>query len=285
MKKKLSIFDTLNTIALAIITVLTILPVVTVVTVSLSDETSIARNGFQLIPEKWSLQAYKVLASGTTLLNAYGVSVFLTIVGTVGAVAITAMMAYALSRKCLRYRNALNMIVYIPMVFSGGLVPFYITLLKLGLKDTLVGLIIPMIFNPFNFFLMLNFFRGLPDAVVEAAKIDGAGEFRIFRSIMLFLALPGLATITLFYAINYWNDWTLALYLISEQELYPLQYLLRQVMMRVTIVSGMQSYSGAIPAESTKMATVVATVGPIVLVYPFVQKYFIKGITIGSVKG
>ncbi len=287
MDKRFSLFKITNTVFLAFVSILTLFPFLIVLAVSFSDESSIAKNGFRLIPEKWSLGAYRLLFEGSVVFDAYRISIIVTVAGTVLSVLITSMLGYALSRKNLKYRNVLNMIVYIPMIFSGGLVPFYMVLLKLHLKDNILGLILPMLFNPFFMFLILNFFRGLPDAVIESAKIDGAGEFRIYRSIVMRLAAPGIATITLFYALNYWNEWNLALLLINDTKLYPLQYLLRMILMRVTYVgqAAMNANVSEIPAESTKMATVIITIGPIMLVYPFVQKYFIKGITIGAVKG
>ncbi|EMS72922.1 carbohydrate ABC transporter permease [Ruminiclostridium cellobioparum] len=287
MDKRFSLFRITNTIFLAVVSILTLFPFLVVLAVSFSDESSIAKNGFRLIPEKWSLGAYRLLFEGSVVFDAYRISIIVTVAGTIISVLITSMLGYALSRKSLKYRNVLNMIVYIPMIFSGGLVPFYMVLLKLHLKDNILGLILPMLFNPFFMFLILNFFRGLPDAVIESAKIDGAGEFRIYRSIVMRLAAPGIATITLFYALNYWNEWNLALLLINDTKLYPLQYLLRMILMRVSYVgqAAMNANVSEIPAESTKMATVIVTIGPIMLVYPFVQKYFIKGITIGAVKG
>jgi putative aldouronate transport system permease protein len=287
MDKRFSLFRITNTIFLAVVSILTLFPFLVVLAVSFSDESSIAKNGFRLIPEKWSLGAYRLLFEGSVVFDAYRISIIVTVAGTIISVLITSMLGYALSRKSLKYRNVLNMIVYIPMIFSGGLVPFYMVLLKLHLKDNILGLILPMLFNPFFMFLILNFFRGLPDAVIESAKIDGAGEFRIYRSIVMRLAAPGIATITLFYALNYWNEWNLALLLINDTRLYPLQYLLRMILMRVSYVgqAAMNANVSEIPAESTKMATVIVTIGPIMLVYPFVQKYFIKGITIGAVKG
>ncbi|AUS98217.1 sugar ABC transporter permease [Clostridium thermosuccinogenes] len=287
MRKRYSLFNIVNTIFLGFVALLTMFPFLIVLAVSFTDERSIAKNGFRLIPEKWSLNAYRLLFDGTVIFDAYKITTIVTVTGTVLSVLITSMMAYSLSRKNLKYRNVINMIVYIPMVFSGGLVPFYMVLLKLHLKDNILGLILPILFNPFFMFLMLNSFRGVPDAVIESAKIDGAGEFKIYRSIAIYLALPGIATITLFYALNYWNEWNLALLLINEPKLYPLQYLLRMVLQRVTYVgqAAMTANVSEIPAESTKMATVIVTIGPILLVYPFVQKYFIRGITIGAIKG
>lgn len=287
MKKHFSFFNFFNLIFLSIVSITTLVPFLLVLGSSFSDEISISKYGFSVIPRKFSLAAYRsIFANGSTILNAYKVTLIITIVGTIVAVAITSMLAYALSRKQLKYKNILNLFVYIPMVFSGGIVPFYIVIHKLGFVDKIGGLIIPMVFNPFNFFLLLNFFRGLPDEIVESAKIDGAGEFRILLSIVMKIALPGIATISLFYSLAFWNDWTLALYLINKTELYPLQFLLRAIMQRATIIAGSNAHiTGDIPAESVKMATVIVTIGPILLVYPFVQRYFVKGLTIGSVKG
>ncbi|WP_313558972.1 carbohydrate ABC transporter permease, partial [Ruminiclostridium cellobioparum] len=196
MDKRFSLFRITNTIFLTVVSILTLFPFLVVLAVSFSDESSIAKNGFRLIPEKWSLGAYRLLFEGSVVFDAYRISIIVTVAGTIISVLITSMLGYALSRKSLKYRNVLNMIVYIPMIFSGGLVPFYMVLLKLHLKDNILGLILPMLFNPFFMFLILNFFRGLPDAVIESAKIDGAGEFRIYRSIVMRLAAPGIATIT-----------------------------------------------------------------------------------------
>jgi len=287
MKKHFSLFNFLNLIFLSMVSIITLLPFLLVLGSSFSDEGSISKYGFSVIPKKFSLDAYKsIFANSSTIINAYKVTVIITIVGTIIAVLATAMLAYALSRKQLKYRNILNLIVYIPMIFSGGIVPFYIVIHKLGFADNIWGLIIPMVFNPFNFFLLINFFRGLPDEIIESAKIDGAGEFRILMSIVMKIALPGIATVSLFYSLSFWNDWTLSLYLINNTDLYPLQFLLRAIMQRATILAGSNAhFTGVIPAESVKMATVIITVGPILLVYPFVQRYFVKGLTIGSVKG
>lgn len=287
MKKRFSLFNFFNLIFLFIVSIITLIPFLLVLGSSFSDEGSISKYGFSVIPKIFSLDAYKsIFANSSTIVNAYKITLTITIVGTIIAVVITSMLAYALSRKQLKYRNILNLFVYIPMIFSGGIVPFYIVIHKLGFVDNIWGLIIPMVFNPFNFFLLLNFFRGLPDEIVESVKIDGAGEFRILTSIVMKIALPGIATMCLFYSLAFWNDWTLSLYLINKTELYPLQFLLRAIMQRATIIAGSNAhFAGDIPAESVKMATVIITVGPILLVYPFIQRYFIKGLTIGSVKG
>lgn len=286
-KNKIEPFHILNVIFFLAASSIAILPLLIVLASSFSSERSIMVNGYSFIPKEWSVAAYKIVfGKGSSVINAYKITFFVTIVGTITAVFITTMMAYAISRKCLRYRNILSLIAYIPMVFSGGLVPFYITLVKLHLQDNLLGLILPLLVSPFNLFLILNYFRGLPESFFDAAKVDGAGEFRIYSRIVLPLAIPGIATILLFYALGYWNEWFLALLLIENQKLYPLQYLLRRVLSSILFVQmGQTTDTSSIPAESTKMATVVVTVGPIIFLYPFIQKYFIKGITIGGVKG
>lgn len=286
-KNKIEPFHILNVIFFLAASSIAILPLLIVLASSFSSERSIMVNGYSFIPKEWSVAAYKIVfGKGSSVINAYKITFFVTIVGTITAVFITTMMAYAISRKCLRYRNILSLIAYIPMVFSGGLVPFYITLVKLHLQDNLLGLILPLLVSPFNLFLILNYFRGLPESFFDAAKVDGAGEFRIYSRIVLPLAIPGIATILLFYALGYWNEWFLALLLIENQKLYPLQYLLRRVLSSILFVQmGQTTDTSSIPAESTKMATVVVTVGPIIFLYPFIQKYFINGITIGGVKG
>lgn len=281
------IFQGVNVAFLTILSICMFLPFWVIISVAFSSESSVTLYGYSFWPKEFSLDAFRYIFSKGTILHSYGVSLFVTIVGTFLAVSITAMIAYSISRKNLKYRNGLAMIVYFTMLFNGGLVPWYIMVSKYGLKDTIWALILPMVFNPWNMFMIRNFFQGLPDALVESAKLDGAGDFTIFLKIMLPLSLPGLATITLFYMLAYWNDWWLALNLINEQALYPLQYLLRQVLSNVSYAN-MNQQVGAyanVPTETVRMATCLVTIGPIVLVYPFIQKYFIKGITVGAVKG
>ncbi len=287
--KGLKIFNISNYIGMAIISFITLIPFVLVFMASISDESSILRNGFMLIPEKFSLKAYGIiLGKGSAIYNAYKISVIVTLSGTLLALALTSMMAYASSRRHFRYRNFISMIAYWPMIFSGGMVPFYIVLLSLHLKNNLLGLIIPMAMSPVNVFLMLNYFRSLPAALIDSAKIDGASELTTYLKIIMPLSGPVIATVGLFYMLAYWNNWYLALLLIDKAELYPLQFLLRQVMSKVQFAQtglGQTLQTGSIPAQSVRMATVVATIGPIIIVYPYIQKFFVKGITIGAVKG
>lgn len=282
------IFKAVNFAYLSLIALCMFLPFLIILAVSFSSEAAVTKFGYSLFPRELSLDAYRFVFSAGTMGSGYIVSSIVTLAGTVLAVVITALAGYALSRKNLKYRNFFALAFYFTMVFNGGLVPWYIIVTRLGLKDSLWALIIPMCFNPFNMLLIRNFFQTLPDALVESAKLDGAGEFRTFIRIIIPISLPGLATITLFYMLGYWNDWWLALNFIDNEKLYPLQFLLRKILSNISYAaSGMATTFNiaTIPQETVKMATCVVTIGPIILIYPFVQRYFIKGITVGAVKG
>lgn len=280
-------FHVLNNLYMCLLCACTFIPFWLVIVSSFSSERSIVMNGYTLWPKEFSLDAFEYLLGRGTIGQAYLVTISVTLIGTLLAVAITTMIAYAISRPYLKYRNVISFIVYFTMLFSGGLVPWYITVVKLGLKNTIWAMILPMSFSAWNMFLMRNFFAGLPNELAESAKIDGAGELRTFWSIMLPISKPGIATITLFYMLGFWNDWWMAMNFIDERALYPLQYLLRQVMSNVkyAVEVGAILSNTTIPTDAVQMATCLLAIGPIIFVYPFVQKYFIKGITVGAVKG
>lgn len=290
--KKIKPFDLANYTFIALFSVLCILPMLLVLMVSLTDEASIKQFGYQLIPDKFSFDAYKLLLFGNTpLYRSYMISIIITVVGTTAAVLMTGMAGYTLSAKHVKYRNQLAIFFFITMVFNTGLVPWYLINLQLGLKNTIFALIIPsLIFNPFNLFLVRNYMSQIPVSLTEAAKIDGASDFYIAFRIYFPLCMPVLATITLFYGIGYWNNWFNAIMLVDDQQLYPLQYLLFKLNSEINMIQQMQSSgvlsgTGTMPQESVKMATAILTIGPVVLFYPFLQRYFIKGLLIGSVKG
>ncbi|GIO42107.1 carbohydrate ABC transporter permease [Paenibacillus apis] len=290
--KKPKLFDLVNYTFIALFSILCILPMLLVLMVSFTDEASIKQFGYQLIPDKLSFDAYKLLLFGNTpLYRSYMISIFITIVGTTAAVLMTGMAGYTLSAKHAKYRNHLAIFFFITMVFNTGLVPWYLINLQLGLKNTIFALIIPsLIFNPFNLFLVRNYMSQIPVSLTEAAKIDGATDFYIAFRIFFPLCMPVLATITLFYGIGYWNNWFNAIMLVDNQQLYPLQYLLFKLNSEINMIQQMQSSgvlsgTGTMPQESVKMATAILTIGPVVLFYPFLQRYFIKGLLIGSVKG
>lgn len=270
-----------------------VFPFLFIIILSLTDEQSIIENGYRLIPSAWSFDGYAYLFTlGSDILRAFFVTVLVTVVGTLINVTVTSTYAYALSRKYFVYRKFFLIIILIPMLIGAGLVPTYIIVTSLlGLKNSIWALILPMALSPFNVIIMRTFFqKSVPDAIIESARIDGASEFQVFRKIVLPLAVPGIATISLFAAIGYWNDWFNALLYITDKNLMPLQYVLMNIQNNIDFLSenaslGASVASGIdIPRESTRMAMVVLSVIPIALSYPFFQKYFVSGLTIGGVK-
>jgi len=268
-----------------------ILPFLAILSTSITSESEIMQHGFRLWPSEFSLDAYRyVLGPNSTVLQGYMVTTTVTVAGTLISMLVTSMMAFALSRKEWMMANPLSFLVYFTMLFSGGLVPWYlITTQYLHLQNNLFALFLPYTINAFNLIILRNFISGIDKAIFESARIDGANDIRLLFNIALPLSLPGMATICLFYAVSYWNDWWLGLMLISDRELYPLQLLLRSLMSNISYAtSGAVNSSMAaaqIPVEGVKMATTILTIGPVILLYPALQRYFIKGLTIGSVKG
>lgn len=257
---------------------------------SFTDESSLRTEGFQLVPGKLSLYAYQFLLQGGQIYRSYLVTIETTVIGTAAAVLITAMYAYVLAHRKIRYRNTLSFLTYFTMLFGSGLVGFYILVVNwLHLKDTLWALILPYLLNPFNTFVMVSFFRTVPYELNEAATVDGSGEWRTFFRIILPISTPVLATTTLLYALQYWNDWWLALLFVDDYKLHPLQIMIRQLISNMNAAAYIQGAATSqlqqIPAYGVQLATVCVTIGPIVLLYPFLQRYFIKGLTVGSVKG
>lgn len=275
----------------AIISLLCLLPFWLTVSGSFTAESEIVRHGFSLWPREFSTLSYEYLfANADRVGSGYKVSIFVTAFGTAFSLTVTALMAYPLSRRDLKYRNHLTFFAFFTMLFHGGMVPWYIVTTQiLGLRDVIWALVFPYTIQAWNMILLRNFFRTIPTELIESAKIDGAGEFLILGRVAIPLAVPGLATVGLFIALLYWNDWWLGLMLINEQQLYPLQLLLRRIVSAVQFLQsappGADVSGVVLPSEGVKMATAVVTLGPIVLVYPFVQRYFVKGIMIGAVKG
>jgi putative aldouronate transport system permease protein len=268
-----------------------LLPFILLISGSFTDEISIRTYGYGLIPRQFSTEAYDmVFKSPEKILRGYGVSIFITAVGTLGGLYLIAMTAYVISRQTFKYRNVVSFFFYFTTLFSGGLVSTYIFYVRyLHLKNSYLALILPGLFNVFYLLIMRSFIAGIPQAVVESAKIDGAGEFTIFTRIVLPIIPSGLATIGLFMALGYWNNWYNAMLYINDQKMYPLQYMLYDMLMRAQALAQIAAKAGirveGMPTYSLKLAMTVVATGPIVLFYPFVQKYFIRGVTIGSVKG
>ena len=259
-----------------------------IVSGSFTEESTLINTGYQLIPPKFSLDAYHWLWNEPSiLLNAYGVSIVVTAVGTVVGVLIMAMLAYALSRSEFKLRNGVTFIVFFTMLFNGGLVPYYINMSRvLNVKDTLWALILPYLVSPFYVLLLRTYFSGLPKILFDAARVDGAGEWRIFFRIVFPFSTPALATIGLFTMLQYWNDMYQALLFIENQQLYPLQYTLYSLLVNTQMLNDLTVQAGQpVPHLSVTMAMAVIAIGPIVFAFLFVQKYFVRGITLGSLKG
>jgi ABC-type glycerol-3-phosphate transport system permease component len=261
------------------------LPLWLVIIASLTDEAAILKYGYTLWPAQWSFEAYRLVFSGGTVADAYQVSIFTTVVGTLVSVATMAALAYGLASTRMKNRNFISLFVYFTMVFSGGLLPWYVVMTKvLGLQNTIWALILPPLFQPFWLFVMRNFFRALPRELLEAAWMDGANDFVILLRIVLPLSTPVIATVSLFIAVMYWNDWFTAAILTSIKNL-PL--LVIQMINNIAWIQTSMQYGGKfirIPARALQMATVVMTIGPIVLLYPFLQRYFVRGLTLGGIK-
>lgn len=268
-------------------------PLLLTLGVSFSKENLVQIHGYKLIPEVFSLETYQYLfyQSGERILRSYGVTILVTLVGTMLAMIVTSMMGYAISIRSLKYRNFISLYSYFTVIFSAGMIPWYIICVNyLHFRDNILGLIIPYLINVWFLFLLRNFFQSIPDAIFESAKIDGAGYFTIYYKIALPLSKTPMLTVALFYALQYWNDWWLAIMFISKQTLFPLQYYLYTIVSNVQALSSGQISSSAaasitLPSETVKMAVTVVAIGPIIFLYPLVQKYFVKGVMVGGVKG
>ncbi len=279
-----------------IIALLCVVPVLFVAIISLSSSESIEKIGYSFLPLEWSLDAYSYLwRERSSIGTATFVSVFVTVIGTIIGLYLNATMGYVLSRPSFKLKKFLTYFIFIPMLFSGGLVPSYlINTQVLKLANTYLALILPIAVSSFYIIIMRTFFQTtLPDSIIESAKIDGSSQMRIFFSIVLPISLPVMATIGLFLSFGYWNDWFSAMLYIqsSHLELYPLQYVLISIERNIEFLSRSAQYmspdstTATLPAESTRMAIVMIVIIPIALSYPFFQKYFISGLTIGAVKG
>lgn len=257
---------------------------------SFTDEDSLLVNGYRLWAKEWSVEAYEYVFRGQGMRIAYGISVLVTVVGTLLSLAIMCGLAYVLSAKHFRGRHKLAFYVYFTMIMSGGLVPWYITMRMLGLVNNIWALIVPLLVNPWWILVLRNFFGQLPSEIMESAMIDGATDVQVLFRIVLPLSLPALATVGLFTAVAYWNDWFHGAMLLTLVDFRPLATLLLRMMRQIRALqeamrAGADVPITNVPAMSIRMATTVVTVGPIILLYPFVQRYFIKGLTLGSIRG
>lgn len=269
-----------------------LVPFILVLSASFTEEVALTRYGYKLWPQQFSLDAYRLALEDGGIGQAYLITIFTTVFGTLASMTMSCLAAYVMSVKNFRSRGMLAMFIYFTMLFNGGLVPSYLLITKfLKLQNSIWVLLLPSLCNAWNILLLRNFFNGVPDSLREAAKVDGASDVRILWQIMLPVSLPALATIGLFYALSYWNEWYKCLLYIdtSHSNLYTLQYLIQRILRQVNYAANLPaeaaSLQGKLPTYSFRMATIVIAIGPIILLYPFLQKYFVAGLTVGAVKG
>lgn len=279
----------------AIIALICIIPVVFIFMISISSEDSITQNGYRFIPEAFSIESYRfIFREIKTILSALGVSIVVTVIGTALGVMLTTLMGYVISRRTYKLNNFFTMMVFIPMVFNGGMISSYVVNTQfLHLKDSIWALILPLLVSSFNVVICKTFFKtNIPESVIESAQIDGATQFQIFGKIALPLAKPLLATIALFLTFGYWNDWFQSSLFITDSSLFSLQALLDHIERNMEMMASnpamgvsMAQYMNAMPKEGARMAMAIIIIIPIACCYPFFQKYFISGLTVGAVKG
>lgn len=285
----------INIITYILVTVfclMCILPFWMIIASSFSSEEGIRRTGFTLWPTDVSTYSYELLfRSPDQMIGAYVVTICLTALGTLIGLFLVSMTGYALQRKDFPYRNGIMFYIYFTSLFSAGLVPFYLLIVQtLNLRDSYLAILLPLLMSPWLIVLMKNFVKAIPHEITESGKIDGAGDFKIFYALILPNLKPALATIGLFLALSYWNEWYYSsLFLTTKVEYRPLQYHLYNVINKVASLKNSVAGSNVVitdlPGETLKMATAVIATGPIILLYPFVQKYFVAGLTVGAVKG
>lgn len=292
MKKKKSFtYQAVLNLLFIVFCLLIVMPFVLVVSTSFSNEIDIAKYGYEFIPRNPTLVAYKyVFKNPMMIIDAYKVTIAFSVVGTFLSVLLTAMVAYPLSQKVLRCRNKISFYLYFTCLFSGGLVPTYLLIAKyLHLADTFWVYILPSCVSAFYVFMMRSFFQDIPHEIIESALMDGSNDFGIFFKFILPLSKPVLATVALMTFLGKWNDWNTSLLYIDNQKLISLQYLLQRILNNIEILQNndriLNSSSFEMPSESVRMAMAVVVAGPALFVFPFFQKYFVKGLTVGSVKG
>jgi len=285
------VFNSISYSFLTIVALLCILPLWLVLVGSFSSDLSIVRSGYSLLPRDFSLEAYKFLFTFPgDIIRAYAVSIGVTFFGTLFGLFCISMAGYVLQRRDLKYRNQISFFIYFTTMFQGGLIPWYILVVNyLHLKDTYLILIIAGLANPFLIILMRSFIKAsIPNEMLESAKIDGAGDFKIYYSIVIPLAKPALATVGLFLALNYWNDWFSVSLFIEDKAKYNLQFFMYNMLTQAQVLSQLVTGTAGVmrvPSETAKLAISVIAIGPIVVLYPFLQRFFVKGLTLGAVKG
>lgn len=286
------IFDTFIYISLSFLLVVTLYPFLNVLAVSFNDAIDSLRGGITIWPREFTTYSYKEILKDVQIYRATLVSVLRTVIGTLSSGFLTVIFAYILSRKDFVFRKPLTILLIMTMYFSGGLIPVYFLMRNLGLVNSFWVYVIPTMLNAYNIILVRSYIDKLPASLVESAKIDGAGEFKILMSIIIPLSLPVIATITLFTAVAHWNDWfTTFIYNSSNKNLSTLQYELMRKLQAANQGLSTQDFGGlveegqSVTPNSIRAAMTIIAAGPILMVYPFLQRYFVKGLTLGGVKG
>jgi putative aldouronate transport system permease protein len=281
----------LGCILIGLFALMCVIPFYLIIVASFTDENTLIRSGYPIFPTSFSIQSYQLcLKNPVSIIKAYVNTIGVTLVGTLLAVFIATMTGYVLSRKDFPWRNRFSFFFFFTTLFNGGLVPWYMLCVRyLHFKNSYIALILPLMFSVWNMIIAKSFMNGIPSAITESAKIDGANDFVIFIKLIMPLSKPLIATLSLFSALAYWNDWYNCMLFISSDNKFTLQYYLQRLLGSAEAMRIVAEKSGialpSVPLESMKMAMTVIATGPIVLLYPFVQKYFVKGLTVGAVKG
>ena len=287
---KATVFNAASMTFITILTIICVIPFIFVLSGSFSSESAIAVNGYSLLPQDFTLDAYKsIFDMGDSIPRAYMVTATITVVGTLMGLITTSISGYILSRPDFKHRNKFAFFIYLTTLFNAGMIPSYLVNVNiLHLNNNIWVLILPAIMSPFNIFLFRNFVKGIPNELVESARIDGAGDFKIFYKVIMPLSKPAVATIGLFLALGYWNEWYRCNLYIKNPDLYTLQYFLQSMMANLSAMmseKGLADNLASMPSETMKLATAMIATGPVLLFYPFVQHYFVGGLTIGGVEG
>lgn len=282
------LFDIVNVSLLVLFALITIIPFIHVISSSFASVAEYNSKNFLLVPTEFSLKAYQYIFTTNALPRSLGITVMITVLGTLICLLFTTLFAYPLSRRRFHFRRMIMFLVVFTMIFQGGMIPDYLVVKELGLLNSYWSLMLPRAIIAFYLIIMINFFRNIPEELEESAKMDGCGDLRMFFRIMIPLSLPAIATLTLFYAVFQWNTYMHAILYINDTEKWPIQVLLRQIVMVSQagfVEQGSVEGESSIPPDTVKMAVITVATTPILLVYPFLQKYFAKGALVGSVKG
>ncbi|MDQ0877579.1 putative aldouronate transport system permease protein [Paenibacillus sp. V4I3] len=282
------LFNTVNYSLLTLVSLITIIPFVYIVSMSFASPGEVAKGGLLLFPSKFTLGAYKYIFSTDTMVRSILISIYITVFGTLINLLLTSFTAYPLAKATLRGRRTILLMVLITMLFSGGLIPTYFVVKAFGMINTYWSLMIPTAISAFNLIVLKNFFQQIPDSLVDSAKIDGCNDLGILFRIILPLSMPAMATFGLFYAVGHWNTFFNAVMYMNDAEKFPVQVILRQIVLlsqdQIGNTTSQQDPTDYLP-QTIRMASIVVATVPIVLVYPFLQKHFAKGVLLGSVKG